>query len=49
MSDHGNMDTSPDTEEDTASGGPAEPADAGSPSDPAATDEDGTPIENPAG
>ena len=58
-----NMDNSPETEEDTAYGGPAEPRDAeGSPHDvasgadaarpdgpPDTTDDDGTPVENPAG
>ena len=61
MSDNGNMDKAPDTEADTASGGPADPpendhtavgdetGDAGAPSHPDSTDEDGTPVDNPAG
>jgi hypothetical protein len=50
-----NMDTSPDSEADTASGGAAEPRDddhrdvSTAATDEAATDDDGTPVENPAG
>lgn len=52
-----NMDTSPDSEADTASGGAAETRDDDSrdtdtdtvATDEAATDDDGTPVENPAG
>jgi hypothetical protein len=60
MSDDQNMDTSPETEADTASGGAPEPpehdeavgdrtGDAGAPSDPASTDDSGAPVDNPAG
>ena len=41
------IDKDPATEEDTASGGPAEPRDPNGP--PSTTDEDGTPVENPSG
>jgi hypothetical protein len=60
MSDNQNMDTSPETEADTASGGaPEQPdhneavgdrtGDAGAPSDPGSTDDSGAPVDNPAG
>jgi len=58
MSDHGNMDTSPDSEEDTASGGPSEQAtepiaeltgETDHDEHPQTTDEDGTLVENPSG
>ena len=46
MSDN-RIDKDPETEEDTASGGPAEPREpTGRPS---TTDPDGTPVENPSG
>jgi hypothetical protein len=41
------IDKDPATEEDTASGGPAEPLDPSGP--PSTTDDDGTPVENPSG
>ena len=58
MSNQGNWVNTSDSDDDTASGGPAEPHEqadrdgsrvAGSRSDPASTDDDGTPVENPAG
>jgi hypothetical protein len=47
------IDKDPATEEDTASGGPAEPrdgeGDTSASKPPSTTDDDGTPVENPSG